>query len=107
MEEELAALRAVVFVPGGAEATRHRMECLEYCRRRRYELVAVAHTPAAVDQLWRDDRLDLVVVARPEHVRVLAHTVEVVTEQAGQLPRQRRARRLVAQPDPEELGPPG
>lgn len=86
-----------IFVPPGLDAMRWRKECRDYCIRRGYRVVAVAHDGRSVEDMWRRGKIAGIVVARPEHARALAYAVEVVSEEvARRAPRQRRTGRREA-----------
>lgn len=73
------SLPAAAYVPPeDPEAQRWMAECIAHIRYRGWRLVAVAHDPDAVAQLWVDRRIQRVVVALPEHRDRLVWAVEVV-----------------------------
>lgn len=92
----LRVLRAIIYIPGGLEASRWLLLCMEYIHRCQYTPVAVVRNgdwPSA--QRMRDDgQADLIVVARRDHLPADRLPREEVVEEEGPAltPQQRRPR---------------
>jgi len=89
--------RAVIFVPTGISAARWWDVCTEYCSRNGYEIALVASDWRAASLLWCEGSVDVIVVARLDHV----HHLQIVSEETDEA-----TRRPLRRPRPGTWVPP-
>jgi hypothetical protein len=89
----MPSLRAVLYIPHGAEMLRWQHECAALCRARGWLVAAVTADAVTARRLILAGAAELVVVARPRHLAAVALAVAVVTDPPGR-DRRGRPRRL-------------
>lgn len=102
-------MRVIIYVPPRAQhVLRWLRECLDHIRARGYVLDSITSTGDGVLQAMAAGLVERAILARPDHLRLMATRVEVVTEVAdhppartGRAPRPGRA----DPPPPRSAGP--
>lgn len=73
-------MRAVIYVPEGVEASAQIDQLLTYCHTRHHDVVGVAHTLTAAEQVFALVEADVFVLTSR---RVLPWSYEMISEEIG------------------------